>query len=78
MVETVRDLIRNFNKGIAGVTNDSVGLFNYTINGLRQLMTNQENVGQYMPTNKIEDIKSMLKLQKQMIEGSVLFARLIV
>jgi hypothetical protein len=41
-------------------------------------MTNQENVGQYMPTNKIEDIKSMLKLQKQMIEGSVMFARLIV
>jgi hypothetical protein len=27
-------------------------------------MTNQENSGQYLPTNKIEDIKSLLKLQK--------------
>lgn len=34
----MRDLIRMFDKGIAGVTNDSVGLFNFTINGLKQLI----------------------------------------
>lgn len=40
-------------------------------------MANQATAGQQMPMNKIEDIKSLLKLQKQMLEGSN-FARLIV
>lgn len=54
--------MRVFDKGISGVTNDSVGLYNFTINGLKSLMANQEAAGQRMPLNKIEDIKSLLKL----------------
>jgi hypothetical protein len=49
-----------FDKGIAGVTNDSVGLFNFTINGLKQLISNSE----VLSTKAQEDTKSLLKLQK--------------
>jgi hypothetical protein len=78
LVETVRDLLRHFDKGISGITNDGVGLFTYSINSMKTLMTNQESAGQHLPLKKIEDIKSVLKLQKQMVESSFDLAKLIV
>ena len=60
IVETIRDLMRHFDKGIAGITNDSVGLFNYTINGFKNVCGNLEHHN--LPATKLEDIKSLLKL----------------
>jgi hypothetical protein len=52
--------MRHFDKGIAGITNDSVGLFNYTINGVKNVCGNLEHHN--LPATKLEDIKSLLKL----------------
>jgi hypothetical protein len=80
----------HFNSGVAGITNNSKGLFNYSISTIEMLMKKEQTKGSTVFTSydakrpvpifgkQLEDITALLRLQKQMVEYSSAFYRLVI
>jgi hypothetical protein len=79
----------HFNSGVSGITNNSKGLFKYSISTIEVLMNKQVAKGSSLTRDfakknvaifgkELEDIISLLRLQKQMVEYSSAFYRLVI
>ena len=77
-VEILRDLMRFFDKGITGiVTTKTQQLYEYSIKAMSVIMGGHSTQGA-LHGNQLKDITAILKLQRQMVEGSDDAAKFIV
>lgn len=78
-VEMLRDLMRHFNEGLTGITTtNGKQMFEYSINTVRNLMSAFEQRGGHLFGHQLQDIMALLKLQKNMVEGSEAAAKYVI
>ena len=71
--------MRFFNKGMIGIAaTNGKQLYEYSINAVRLIMSPHEQGGGHLFGNQLADINALLKLQKNMVEGSESVARYII
>ena len=64
-------MMKAFGQGVNGIAaTNGMKLFEYSINMIKNLMSPYEQRGGTLFKNQKDDIMALLKLQKQMVEGS--------
>ena len=69
----IRDLIQYFNRGVAGVTQNCKGLFDFTINALRKLVVDRCAAATSpvkLNSKELRDVTAVVKLQQKMLDSS--------
>ena len=71
--------MRHFGEGLTGITaTNGKQMFEYSINTVRNLMSSFEQRGGHLFGNQLTDIMTLLKLQKNMVEGSDAAAKYVI
>ena len=68
-----------FKAGLSGIAStNGKQLFEYSINSIRNIMSSFEHSGGHLFGNQLTDVTALIKLQKNMVEGSEQAAKYII